>query len=191
MSASRPTVLCLASYFKGNRFLERCRTEGWNVILLTVESLLGDPWPRDRIDEVFALPTFTDENALLKAVSYLARSRRIERVVALDDFDVEVAAAVREHLRLPGLGASAARFFRDKLAMRTRAEELGIGIPAYTAHAPADHNAAFMPEATPPETPQETTLRVEPGDVHGETTRLRSRRAGLSKIRAGQGTYAA
>src|SRR3954452_7457525 len=37
-----------------------------------------------------------------------------------DDFDLEKAALVREHLRIEGMGESAARYCRDKLAMRTR-----------------------------------------------------------------------
>ena len=45
------------------------------------------------------------------AVSYLAREREIDRIVALDDYDVETGAALREHLRLPGMGTSQARFF--------------------------------------------------------------------------------
>ena len=40
------TFLCLASYFKGNRFLERLKAEGCTVYLLTVESVLGEPWTR-------------------------------------------------------------------------------------------------------------------------------------------------
>src|SRR2546421_280603 len=43
---SPPAVLCLASYFKGERFIERCKQEGCLVYLLTVEKKLGEPWPR-------------------------------------------------------------------------------------------------------------------------------------------------
>jgi len=44
--------------------------------------------------------------------------------------------------------------------------DVNFGVPVYTAHAPADHNAAFMPEATPPETtPQEITLREPASQV--------------------------
>jgi hypothetical protein len=130
---SRSTILCLASYYKGHRFLSRCKQEGCHVILLTIESLLGEAWPRDQIDEVFALQTFTDRPAVIRAVSYLARSRSIDHIVALDDFDVEVAAALREHFRLPGMNESTARLFRDKLAMRCKARELGIRIPEFTS----------------------------------------------------------
>jgi len=130
--ADRPTILCLASYHKGQRFLSRCRRDGWHVVLLTIESLLQEDWPRGDIDEVFALPSSSDRTALLKAIGYLARTRDIQRVVAMDDFDVEVGGDVREHLRLPGLGATASRLFRDKLAMRQHAVEIGVRAPAYT-----------------------------------------------------------
>src|SRR4051812_49532360 len=97
MSPVKPAILCLASYYKGQRFLTRCHREGWHVILLTAESLLQEEWPRDQIDEVFALPTFTDRPALFRSISYLNRTRDIRKVIALDDFDVEVAGDVREH----------------------------------------------------------------------------------------------
>src|SRR5262245_13554396 len=109
MNPDRPTILCVATYYKGHRFLTRAKREGSRVILLTAESLLGEGWPRDHIDEVFALPSFTDRRAVVNAVAYLARSRRIDRMAALDDFDVELVAALREHFRLPGVGDSAAR----------------------------------------------------------------------------------
>ncbi|QUV80467.1 ATP-grasp domain-containing protein [Chloracidobacterium thermophilum] len=57
---------------------------------------------------------------------------RIDRIVALDDFDVETAAALREHLRIPGMGETTARYFRDKLAMRARAREYGVPVPPFT-----------------------------------------------------------
>src|SRR5947208_251975 len=60
MAADRCTVLCVASYYKGDRFLIRCKQEGCRVLLLTSEKFLNDPWPRQAIDEVFALPHFQD-----------------------------------------------------------------------------------------------------------------------------------
>lgn len=125
--------LCVASYFKGNRFLERLKQEGSAVYLLTVEKYLHEPWARHACDEVFALPDGTDRRGVVNAVAYLMRSRRIDRVVALDDFDVETAAHLREHFRLTdtGHGETAARLFRDKLAMRVQARELGVRIPDF------------------------------------------------------------
>src|SRR5438270_10003816 len=123
--------LALASYFKGNRFLERCKQEGCTVYLLTVEGTLKEPWARHACDDVFAVNNFHDRRGLINTVAYLMRSRRIDRFIALDDFDVEVAGHLREHFRMTdtGPGESAARLFRDKLAMRTKARELRVPIP--------------------------------------------------------------
>jgi hypothetical protein len=150
MATPRHTILCLTSYFKGNRFLERCKAEGCHVILLTVEALLGDPWPRESLDEVFAMPSFADRRGVINAVAYLARSRPIDRLVALDEFDVELAAALREHFRWPGMGQSAARLFRDKLAMRVRARELGVRIPEFAGIIHHDDVRRFLAEVPPP-----------------------------------------
>jgi hypothetical protein len=141
-----PAFLCLASYFKGNRFLERLKQEGATVYLLTVEKKLGEAWPRHALDDVFAVPSFDDRRALVNAVAYLMRSRRIDRVVALDDFDVEVAAHLREHFRLTdtGHGDSTARFFRDKLAMRAKAREVGVLIPEFCRIVHHDEVRAFL-----------------------------------------------
>lgn len=125
------TILCVASYFKGNQFLEQCKREGCSVVLLTLEPLLGKPWVREHIDEVFALPSFADRRAVVNAVSYLARTRDFTRITPLDDYDVELAAHLREHLRIPGMGETTARYFRDKLAMRARASDRGIAIPEF------------------------------------------------------------
>src|SRR5829696_4476423 len=127
------TFLCLASYFKGNRFLERLKAEGCTVYLLTVESALSEPWARRACDDVFAVNNFHDRRGLINSVAYLMRARKIDRLVALDDFDIEVAAHLREHFRMTdsGHGDSQARLFRDKLAMRTKARELGVRIPDF------------------------------------------------------------
>jgi biotin carboxylase len=125
------TILCVSSYFKGNEFLEQAKQEGCKVILVTVEALLGKPWARHAIDEVYGMPTLQDRRAVVNAVSYLARTREIDRVAALDDYDVELGAHLREHLRIPGMGETTARYFRDKLAMRARAKDRGIAIPEF------------------------------------------------------------
>lgn len=140
------TVLALASYFKGNRFLERLKAEGCTVYLLTVETALKEPWARHACDDVFAVKTFHDRRALINSVAYLMRSRKIDRIVALDDFDVEVGAHLREHFRLTHTGhnESTARYFRDKLAMRARARELGIRIPDFAPIFNHDDVQAFL-----------------------------------------------
>src|SRR5438093_12125268 len=87
---------------------------------------------------------------LTRAVSYLARTREIERIVPLDDFDVETAAAVREHLRCPGMGDTTARHFRDKLAMRVQARDKGILVPDFVPVLNYDQMREFMARVAPP-----------------------------------------
>ena len=38
---------------------------------------------------------------------------------------------LREHLRIPGMGETTARYFRDKLAMRVKAQNAGILVPRF------------------------------------------------------------
>lgn len=135
MPERRLTMLCLASYEKGQRFLEEARNQGCRVLLLTSQSLEGK-WPAGIYDDIFYLPDNEFEWNLLhmvQGVNHLCRTEKIERVVPLDDFDLEKAALLREHLRLPGFGETATRYFRDKLAMRMRASESGIRVPAFTS----------------------------------------------------------
>src|SRR6059058_527943 len=69
--------------------------------------------------------------SLIYAVSYKARSQPIDRIVALDEFDMENVSALREHLRIPGMGLTTVRYFRDKLTMRAAAKEAGIKVPEF------------------------------------------------------------
>jgi biotin carboxylase len=133
-AGSRLTILCLASYFKGGEFIRECRREGCRTLLLTSHSLKDEAWPHESIDEIFYMPDVQKQwnlqDALL-GVSYMARKENIDRIVALDDFDVETAATLREHLRVPGMGDTTARYFRDKLAMRTNARDEGLLVPEF------------------------------------------------------------
>ena len=123
------TVLCLASYFKGEAFIRACKNLGCDVILLTKEKLADEAWPWEAIDERYLMPDVSKLPDIVHSASYLARTRKIDLIVALDDFDVETAAALREHLRIPGMGDTTARYFRDKLAMRVQAQEKSIRDP--------------------------------------------------------------
>jgi biotin carboxylase len=126
-----PTILCIATYEKGAEFLRACRREGWRVLLLTVDTLADAAWPREAIDDLFFVRRDAPPDDYVKGVSYLARTEAIDRIVALDDFDVETAALLREHLRCPGMGETTARYFRDKLAMRVRARDGGLLVPDF------------------------------------------------------------
>lgn len=132
MTESRPlTILCVSSYEKGQEFLRAAKDQGCRVLLLTVEKLRNANWPRESVDEFFYMSEELPLQDLIHAVSYAARTRRIDRIVALDEFDVENVSALREHLRIPGMGLTTSRYFRDKLAMRMGAQEEGIRVPEF------------------------------------------------------------
>ena len=74
----------------------------------------------------------------------------IDRIVPLDEFDLEMASTLREHMRVPGMGESTVRFFRDKLAMRMQAEERGMLVPEFVPIFNHDRIREFMQRVPPP-----------------------------------------
>jgi biotin carboxylase len=144
------TILCLASYEKGEAFLRECKRNGWQVLLITVEKLRNANWPREAIDEVFYMPDNYSRDDIIKGVSFLARTQNIDRIVPLDEYDQETAALLREHLRNPGMGDTTARYFRDKLAMRVKARSAGILVPDFVHVLNYDRIREFMSSISPP-----------------------------------------
>src|ERR1700751_1505337 len=148
------TILCLASYEKGHRFMEQAKALGCRVFLLTSLSLKDKAnFPRERLDDIFYMPDRDNEwnlRDMVDAIAHLCKETRIDRVVPLDDFDLEKAAFLREHLRMPGMGESATRFFRDKLAMRMLASEHRIPVPEFTATIHNPDIAHFLNNVRPP-----------------------------------------
>jgi biotin carboxylase len=132
MPESRPlTVLCITTYEKGQEFMRECKRQGCRVILLTAEKLRDADWPRECLDDTFYLPEEIPLADILQAVTHLARTQKIDRIVALDEYDMETAATLREHLRVPGMGLTTMRYFRDKLAMRMKALDGGVRVPDF------------------------------------------------------------
>jgi len=144
------TILCLASYFKGHDFIRECHRLGARVLLVTREALRDLDWPRDSIDELLLIPDLTDRDHMINGVSWLARTESIDRIVPLDEFDLEMASTLREHMRVPGMGESTVRFFRDKLAMRMQAEARGVLVPEFVPIFNHDRIRAFMERVPPP-----------------------------------------
>lgn len=131
------TFVCISCYYKGAEFLEELKRLGNKVILITSENLKSKKWPWESIDEVYYLPELKpaiwDLEHLIQGFSYLMKIHQVDAVIALDDYDVEKAAMLRETFRIPGMGQTTHRYFRDKLAMRQRAKDVGINVPAFSA----------------------------------------------------------
>ena len=123
---------------------------GAGIVLLTREKLLGADWARDSLDDLIAIPGKTSMQSYLAAASYVARKRRVMRVIALEEYDVVTAAHIREHLCVSGMGTTIARSFQDKLAMRCKARELGIPQPQFVPLVNYDVLDEFMTQHSSP-----------------------------------------
>ena len=140
-------VLCLASFFKGPGFLQELADQGCQVVLVTTQEVYNSPWPAC-VWERFCLPKLENFEEVRKAVGYLARSRDFAAILPLDEYVVDLAAALREHLRIPGMGVTKAARFRDKYLMRIMAHEAGIRVPEFSGvlpHSKLKHFAETVP----------------------------------------------
>src|ERR1700745_2266590 len=126
-----PNFLCITTYEKGQAFMRECKRQGCGVLLLTAEKLRDADWPRESLDDTFYLPAEIPLADIVQAVTHRATNQKIDRIVALDEYDMETAATLREHLRIPGMGLTSMRYFRDKLAMRMRALDRNVGVPDF------------------------------------------------------------
>src|SRR3954452_4689192 len=144
-------ILALACFNTGDRFIQRAKERGARVWLLTKETYLRKKrWRRDLLEDTFAEPDGTPIAGTLNTVSYLARTIRFDRIIPFDDVEVDAAARLREHLRVPGMGDTRARVFRDKLAMLIRAEEECIPVPAFVGVIHHDDIRAFTERVPAP-----------------------------------------
>ncbi len=147
---SASTVICLASYFKGVEFIRECKRQGARAILLTKERLLQEDWPRESLDQLIGVPDDATPDYFVYTATQLARQRRLDSIVALEEYDVNTAALIREHLRIPGMGSTTAQLFRDKLAMRVKAQEAGLRVPAFVHVLNYDSLREFMSRVPAP-----------------------------------------
>jgi biotin carboxylase len=148
---TRPlNVVCLATYFKGVDFIRECKSQGCTVVLITKEKMLNEDWPHDSLDDIIALPNNAEIDLFLHLASLLARQTRIDRLVALEEFDVITAAQIREHLCLPGMSTATAKVFRDKLAMSAKAKDAGVNVPEFVPLINHEEIREFMNRVAPP-----------------------------------------
>ena len=131
-TSEQPRILCLTSYEKGQAFMQECAALGCRVLLLTLDKHRNGDWPREILEEFVTMPEGLTLEQVTNTVTYLARTRRFDRLVALDEFDMETAAALREHMRIPGMGRTLTSHFRDKLVMREEARKAGALVPDFT-----------------------------------------------------------
>ena len=149
-STGMPGLFCISTYEKGQEFLKEAHRQGAVVTLLTVDKHWNADWPRASLAELLTMPSDLTPQQVMNTVLYMIRTRRIDRIVDLDEFDLENASLLREHLRLPGMGVSATAFFRDKLAMRVQAKAAGLPVPEFTGVFNYDDLRHFMEKVPGP-----------------------------------------
>jgi biotin carboxylase len=142
--------LCIASCEKGHEFLRQCAEMGVKPTLLTLDKLCDADWPREAVEEVATMPSGLTLEQILNTVSWMSRGRRFDRIIALDEFDQQTAAQIREHMRIPGMGITTAAYYRDKLAMRVSARESGYLVPEFCRVLNYDELREFMERVPPP-----------------------------------------
>lgn len=145
-----PTFVCLASYFKGAEFIRECERQGARVILVTKEKTLHEDWPRESLADIIALPNDAGPELFIYLVSQLGRPQKIDRIIALEEFDVITAGLIREHLCIDGMTSAEARIFRDKLLMRVRASDAGIKVPDFVHVLNYEDLRDYMSRVPPP-----------------------------------------
>ncbi len=147
-------ILCISRFFKGGDFIRGAKAEGNKVFLLTSKKLENEAWPWDCIDETFYMVEddmgHWHRDHLIGGLAYKMRNTHFDVFAALDDFDVEHVAHLREYFRTPGMGETTARYFRDKLAMRIKAKYEGIPVPEFTSLFHDDDIHRYTESVAPP-----------------------------------------
>jgi hypothetical protein len=150
MSPSSQRFLCIASYEKGHDFLRQLAELGVKPTLLTMEKLRNEPWPREILEELVTMPSGLTNQQITNTVTWLARGRKFDRLTAIDEFDMEIVAQLREHMRIPGMGVTAIAFYRDKLAMRMGARDADFLVPEFVRVLNYDELRAYMDRVPAP-----------------------------------------
>jgi len=140
--------LCISTYEKGQAYMEQLAELGVRPTLLTTDKHRDGDWPREILEELATMPAELTEQQVLNTVTWMARGRKFDRLTALDEFDMEVVARLREHMRIPGMGTSVVANYRDKLAMRTTARDAGFLVPEFVGVLNYDELREYM-DGTP------------------------------------------
>src|ERR1700689_2925706 len=106
-------IFCLSTYEKGQAFLEECAALGGRVVLLTVDKHRNGDWPRAILEDFVTMPDGLTLEQVTNTVTYLARTKRFDRIVGFGEFDMGTEAALRRHMRIEGMGVLECCFVRE------------------------------------------------------------------------------
>lgn len=159
--------LCLASCGGGYDFLRQCAAMGVRPTLLTLDQHRDAPWPLEALEDLATMPAGLNREQILNTVSWMTRGRRFDRVIALDESDLETAALIREHMRIPGMGTTTAGCYRDRLAMRVIPRAFGYPVREFCRVLNYDELREFMGRVPAP-----WLLIPRTGTVEGQMRQL-------------------
>jgi len=129
------TFVCVSCDFKASNFLIALHELGHKVFLVTSQKTENQPWPRECLTDIFFMPQndgrYWDMKTFVEGTAYIFQNHKIDKIIALDDYDVKKVSMLREEFRSPGMGDTTARHFYDKLAMRMIAKDHDIRIPGF------------------------------------------------------------
>ncbi|MEN2190942.1 metallophosphoesterase [Streptococcus pneumoniae] len=69
------------------------------------------------------------ENIILEKTLSIWNYSKFHKVIAFDEFDINVAASIREYFKLEGQNRKTAKFYRDKFHMNKVVSEIGLKAP--------------------------------------------------------------
>lgn len=88
----------------------------------------------DRAEEIRVVPRLDNRDAVLAGVRGVVRRHgALDGVIALSEFDLELAAEIRECFDIPGRRIASTRVLRDKVAMKERVGAAGVRVPRFAA----------------------------------------------------------
>jgi hypothetical protein len=85
------------------------------------------------LSEYVQVSSLWDSKRVIGELSERLRGHQIDRIECLWEPGVMLAAELREHFGVPGLGVEHARLFRDKEAMKVALDKAGIRTPRHAA----------------------------------------------------------
>lgn len=102
--------------------------------IVTEEGEKGVKVPREFIADFQILPSMDDKSRILSLVESInTRFGCIDHVIALSEFDLEMAATIRTKYSIPGCDEQTVPLFRNKVEMKKCMNEKGIRIPQFTS----------------------------------------------------------
>ncbi len=130
MREGRGIIACIPDTTESFQFLNACVELGLPLLLLVkskwLDSIREYPW------QYLLIEDFSSEKEIIEKVTPCNQENTFIEFISFGEAQVELTAKLNNYFNTKGLGVEAAALFRDKYLMKSKAEELGIAVPAYS-----------------------------------------------------------